>query len=78
MSQGFVSVCLGGSLTYFWLVFLVFGMLGTSYTRRGLLREEIFSRNVDGGYAMCESLPDDKASCDTNLQFPFVVPKLLR
>ena len=51
-------------------------MLGTSYTRYGLLYEGLSSRNVDGGYAMCKSLPDDIASRDTNVHFSFVVPQV--
>ena len=51
-------------------------MLGISYTRRGLLCEGLSSKNVDRGYAMCESLLDDRASHDANLQFSFVVPQV--
>ena len=56
-----------------WL-FFIFGMLGTSYTRYGLLCKGLSSKNVDGDYALCESLPDGRAYCDTNLQFSFIVP----
>ena len=48
-------------------------MLGISYTRRGLLCEGLSSQNVEGEYALCESLQDDRASRDTNLQFSFMV-----
>ena len=48
-------------------------MLGISYTCCGMLCEGLPSQNVDGGYDLLESLPDDRASCDTNLQFSFVV-----
>ena len=51
-------------------------MLGISYTRRGLLCEGLSSQNVDRWYAMFESLPDDRESCDTNQQFTFVVPQV--
>ena len=51
-------------------------MLGISYTRRGLLCEGLSSQNFDGGYAMFDSLPDDRASRDTNIQFSFVVPQV--
>ena len=51
-------------------------MLGTSYIRRGLLCEGLSSQNIDGGYALFESLLDDIASCDTNLQFSFLVPQV--
>ena len=49
-------------------------MLGTSNTRYGLLCEGLSSHNGDGDYVVCESLQDDRASCDTNLQFYFLVP----
>ena len=49
-------------------------MLGTSYTCYGLLCEGLCSRNVDSEYALRESLQDDRSSCDTNLQFYFIVP----
>ena len=49
-------------------------MLGISSTRRGLLCEGLFSQNVDGRYALFESLLDDRASSDTNLQISSVVP----
>ena len=58
------------------LLFLLFGMLGTSYTRRGLLCEGLSSQNVDRGCALIESLLDDRASHDTNLQFSSVVPQV--
>ena len=54
--------------------FLLFGMLGISYTRRGLLCGGLSSQNVDVGYALFGSLPDDRASRDTNLHLSFVVP----
>ena len=56
------------------LSFLLFGMLGTSYTRCGLLCEGLSSQNVDGGCVLFESILDDRESHDTNLQFSFVVP----
>ena len=52
------------------------GKLDISYTLRGLLCEGLSSKNVDGGYALFESLPDDRSSRDTNLQFSFVVPQV--
>ena len=55
---------------------LLFGMLGTSYTRRGLLCEGLSSQNVDRGCALLEFLLDDRASHDTNLQFYSVVPQV--
>ena len=58
------------------LLFLLFGMLGTSYTRRGLLCEGLSSQSVDWGCALVESLLDDIASNDTNLQFSSVVPQV--
>ena len=58
------------------LLFLLFGMLGTSYTRRELLCEGLFSQNVDGGCAMFKSILDDRASHDTNLQFSSVAPQV--
>ena len=48
-------------------------MLGISYTRRGLLCEGLSSQNIYEVYALSESLLDDRAYCDTNLQFSFVV-----
>ena len=51
-------------------------MLGIFYTRRGMLCEGLSSQNVDGGYVLCESLQDGRASCDTNLQLSFVVPQV--
>ena len=51
-------------------------MLGISYTRHGLLCEGLSSQNVDGGCALFESLLDDRASRDTNIQFSFVVPQV--
>ena len=51
-------------------------MLGTSYTRRGLLFEGLSSQNFDGGCALFESLLDDRASHDNNLQFSSVVPQV--
>ena len=56
------------------LLLLLFSMLGTSYTRCGLLCEGLSSKNVDGGCALFESFLDDRASHDTNLQFSYVVP----
>ena len=56
--------------------FLPFCMLGTSYTRSGLLCEGLSGRNADGEYALCESLPNDRASHDTNLQFSFLLPSV--
>ena len=56
------------------LLFLLFGMLGTSYTRRGLFCEGLSSQSVDGGYVLFGSLLDDRASHDNNLQFSSVVP----
>ena len=52
-------------------------MLGNSYIRRGLLCKVHSSQNVDRGYALFESFPDDRASCDTNLQFSSVVPQVV-
>ena len=49
-------------------------MLINSYTSYGLLCEGLSSQNFDGEYAMCQSLQDDIASHDSNLQFSFVVP----
>ena len=46
---------------------LLFGMLGVSYKRIGLLCEGLSSQNVDGGCALFEFLLDDRASHDTNL-----------
>ena len=51
-------------------------MLGTYYTRRGMLCKGLSSQNVDGEYALLESLPDDRASRETNGQFSFVVPQV--
>ena len=68
VSQGFVSACLGGSLP------LLFGMLGTSYSRRVLLYEGLSSKSVDKGCALFGYPLDDRASHDTNLQFSSVVP----
>ena len=51
-------------------------MLGISYTRPGLLCEGLSSQNVDGGYALCESILDDRAYGETNLQFSSVVPQV--
>ena len=48
-------------------------MLGTSYTRCGLFCEGLFSRDVDREYVLCESLQDERAYRDTNLQFSFVL-----
>ena len=53
---------------------LLLTMLDTSYTRRGLLCEGLSNQNVDGGYSLCKSLPDDRAYRDTNLEFSSVVP----
>ena len=58
------------------LLFLLFGMLGTSYTPRGLLCEGLSSQNVDGGCALFEFILDDRAYHDTNLQFSSVVPQV--
>ena len=58
------------------LLSLLFGILGISYTRRGLLCEGLYSQNVDGGYALLEFLQDDRESCETNLHFSFVVPQV--
>ena len=52
------------------------GMLGTSYTRCGLLCEGLPSQIVDGGCALFESLRDDRASGDTNLQLSSIVPQV--
>ena len=52
-------------------------MLGTSYTRCGLLCKGLSSQNVDGEYALFESLPYDRASHDTNLKFSFLVPQVI-
>ena len=49
-------------------------MLGISYTRRGMLCEGLYSKNVYGGYLLFKFLLDYIASCDTNLQFSSVVP----
>ena len=46
-------------------------MLATSYTRYGLLCEGLSSQNVYREYALCESLQDDRAYCDTNVKFFF-------
>ena len=54
--------------------FLLFGMLDTSYTRRGLLCEGLSSQSVDGGCVLFGSPLDDRASHDTNLQFSSIVP----
>ena len=54
----------------------MFGMLGIYYTRRGLLSKELSSKNVDGGYSLFDSIPDDRAYHDTYLQFSFVVPQV--
>ena len=51
-------------------------MLVISYTRRGLLCGGLSSKNVDGGYDLFESLPDDRAYRDTNIQFYFVLPQV--
>ena len=48
-------------------------MLGTTYTRYGLLCEGISSQNFEREYAMCEYLLDDRAYHDTNIQLSFVV-----
>ena len=58
------------------LLFLLFGKLGTSYTRRGILCEGFSSQNIDGGYVLCNSLLDDRAYRDTNLQFSCVVTQV--
>ena len=73
MYQGFVSACLGGSFHIYDWLFLISGMLGVSYTRRGLLCEGLSSQNVDGGCALFEFILEDRASRDTNLQFSSVV-----
>ena len=73
VTQVLVSAYLGGSLPYFCFFFFL-GMLGTYYTRCGLLCEGLSSRNVDGYYVLCDSLLDYRASHDTNLKFSFVVP----
>ena len=54
-------------------LFLLFGMLGISYTRCGMLCEGLYSKNVDEGYSLFESLQDGRESRDTNVQFSFVV-----
>ena len=56
-------------------LFLLFGMLGISYTRRGMLYEGFYSKNVDRGCALFEFLLVDRASHDINLQFSSVVPQ---
>ena len=56
--------------------FLLFGVLGISYTRRGLLCEGLSSQNFDRGCALFEFLLDDRAFHDTNLQFSSVVPQV--
>ena len=76
VSQGFVSACLGGIFHISDLLFLLFFMLGTSYTRHGLLCEGLSSQSVEGGCALFESPLDDRASHDTNLQFSSVVPQV--
>ena len=58
------------------LLFLLFGMLGTSYARRGLLCQGLSSKNVDGGCALLEFILDDRASNDTNIKFSSVVPQV--
>ena len=57
-------------------LFLLFVMLGTSYTHHGLLCKGLSSQNVDGKYALCDYIPYDRESCDTNLHFYFVVPQV--
>ena len=76
VSQGFVSICLGGSFHISDLLFLLFGMLGTSYTCRGLLGEGFSSQSVDERCALFESPLDERAYHDTNLQFSSVVPQV--
>ena len=76
VSQGFVLSCLGVILPYFWIVFLLFGKLDTSYTRSELLCEGLSIQNFGRGCVMRESLLDDRASRDTNLKFSFVVPQV--
>ena len=58
------------------LLFLLSGMLGTSYTRRGLLCDGLSSQNVDRGCDLFEFILDDRASHDTNIKFPSVVPQV--
>ena len=58
-------------------MFLIFDMLGTSYTHRGLLCGVLLSRNVDREYDLCKSLPDYRASRDTNIHFSFVVKQVI-
>ena len=41
-----------------------------------MLCEGLLSKNIYGGNALFESLPDDRASRDTNLQFSSVVPQV--
>ena len=50
-------------------------MLGISYTYCGMLCEGLSGHNVDRGYDLLESLPDDRASRDTNLQISFILPQ---
>ena len=58
------------------LSFLLFGMLDTSYTCRGLLCKGLSSQSVDGVCVLFGSPLDDRASHDTNLQFSSVVPEV--
>ena len=51
-------------------------MLGISYTRRGLLLEDLSGQNIYGWYALFESLPDYRSYRDNNLQFSSVVPQV--
>ena len=57
-------------------MFLLFEMLGIYYTPRGLLCEGLSSKNVEGGYALFESLLDDRSSRDTDIKLSFVVPQV--
>ena len=63
-----VAVCHISDLSFF-----LFGMLDSSYTRRGLLCEGLSSQSVDRGCVLVGSTLDDRASHDTILQFSSVV-----
>ena len=55
---------------------LLSGKLDTSYTRLGLLYEDLSIQSVDGGCVMFGSPLDDRSSHDTNLQFSSVMPQV--
>ena len=56
--------------------FLLFCMLGISYTHRGLFCKGLSSQNVDRGCVLFEFLLDGRASHYTNLQFSSIVPEV--